>query len=120
MNPPGHVSSPWNWSRAKTLIGVSYDTDLRSASDVIERAALGLADEEPWVEHIQEGPDMKGVETLGDDAVMLRIDTRIDPDQRRPFERALSQRLKEALDTADIEMPFRQMDVWMRNEAEAA
>ena len=109
-----------NWSRAVVDMGVSYATDLRQASEVLEEAAQGLANEDEWKEHIRLAPVMQGVQTLGDDAVMLRVATRIDPDQRRGYERALNRRLKEALDEAGIEMPNRQLDVWMRAQPEAA
>ena len=109
-----------SWSRARLEMGVSYDTDLRQASDVIQTAARSLAEEDEWKDHILEAPAVRGVESLDDDAVMLRVDTHLAPEQRRGFERALRQRLVEALDEADMEMPNRQVDVWMRDQPEAA
>ena len=61
-----------------------------------------------------------GVQSLGDDAVMLRVATRLEPDHRRAFERALRERLKDAMDEADLEMPNRQLDVWLQRQTEAA
>ncbi len=109
-----------HWSRSRLEVGVSYSADLRQASDLIEQTARSLAEEDPWNDHIQEAPELKGVQSLGDDAVLLLVDTRLPPDQRRGFERALWQRLKEALEEAGIEMPNRQLDVWMRGQPDAA
>lgn len=109
-----------HWARATLDTGVSYSEDLRQAAAVIEEAARSLAEEDQWKNHIQVAPEVKDVQSLGDDAVMVRGDTQIDPDQRRGFERALRQRLKEALDETCIEMPNRQLDVWMRGQPDAA
>ena len=109
-----------NWSRARLEIGVAYSSDLSRATEVIEQTARSLADEDEWAGDIRQEPEVRGVQSLGDDAVMIRVDARLTPGRRRGFERALWQRLKEALDDAGIEMPNQQIDVWMRTEAEAA
>ncbi len=88
--------------------------DLRQAAEVIERTAQSLVREDEWQDVIHTAPKLRGVQSLGDDAVIPRVDTHLAPDQRRGFERAFWQRLKGALDEADIEMPNRQLDVWMR------
>jgi small-conductance mechanosensitive channel len=48
------------------------------------------------------------------------VATRLEPDHRRAFERALRERLKDAMDEADLEMPNRQLDVWLQRQTEAA
>lgn len=109
-----------HWARSRLEVGVSYSTDLRQASEVIEQAGQSLAGEDRWGDEIQMAPQVKGVQSLGDDAVILLVDTQVTPDFRRSFERALWQRLKEALDEAGIEMPNRQFDVWVRGQPDAA
>ena len=109
-----------NWSRAVIDIGVSYSADLRQASAVLEQAARSLAEEEEWKDHILVAPVVQGVQSLGDDAVMLRVATRLEHDHRRAFERALRERLKDAMDEAGLEMPNRQLDVWLQRRPEAA
>lgn len=109
-----------NWSRARLEIGVSYDSDLRQARAVIEEAARSLAADADWADHVQSEPSVRGVQSLGDDAVMIRVDTNLAPETRRGFERALWERLKQALDDANIEMPNRQLDVWVRRQPDAA
>jgi small conductance mechanosensitive channel len=87
---------------------------------VLEQAARSLAEEDEWKDHILAAPVVQGVQSLGDDAVMLRVATRLEPDHRRGFERALREQLKDAMDEADLEMPNRQLDVWLQGQAEAA
>ena len=77
-------------------------------------------EEEEWRDCVPWATTVKGVRSLGEHAVMTRVDTNTVPNRHRPFDRALWQRLKGALDEAGIEMPHRQLDVWMRAQPEAA
>jgi small conductance mechanosensitive channel len=107
-------------SRATVEIGVSYTVDLDDAMTVLQRAADGVAADPAWEEKVQRPPEVLGVEELGDDAVNIRVVVWVDAGERRRFERELRRRLKEALDAAGIEMPNRQVDVWMREQPAAA
>jgi small-conductance mechanosensitive channel len=107
-------------SRATIEIGVSYTVDLDEAMTVLQRAAEDAADDPEWQEHVQRPPEVSGVQDLGDDAVNIRVIVWVDAGERRRFERHLRRRLKEALDAAGVEMPNRQVDVWLREQATAA
>jgi small conductance mechanosensitive channel len=107
-------------SRAAVVIGVSYTTDLDEAFDVLERAAGEAADDPDWQDSIHEDPQVQSVFELGDDAVNLRVITWVDAGKRRAYERHLRYVLKEAIDEAGIELPNRQLDVWVRGEVDAA
>jgi small conductance mechanosensitive channel len=107
-------------SRATVEIGVSYTADLDEATEVLLRAAQDAAEDPDWSELVQRPPEVSGVEELKDDAVNIRVIVWVDAGERRRFERVLRRRLKEALDAAGIEMPNRQVDVWMRDQAVAA
>jgi len=103
-------------SRATIEIGVAYDADLRECMATLGRAARAAAEEPEWKEHVKVAPEVLGVQDLGDDAVRIRVVTWVNPDERRKYERHLRLRLKEALDAAQIEMPNRQIDVWLRGQ----
>jgi small conductance mechanosensitive channel len=103
-------------SRATVLIGVSYGVEIDKAIEVLEAGAEAAADDPDWSDMVARPPEVQGVFELGDDAVYLRVITWVDADERRRFERFLRQQLKEALDEADIEMPNRQIDVWLRGQ----
>ena len=107
-------------SRATLEIGVAYSADLREAMAVMEQAAKDLATEAEWSDHIEQAPTIQGVHEFGADDVRIRVIVWVAAGFRRPFERALRLRLKEALDGAGIEMPNRQLDVWMRGQPQAA
>jgi small-conductance mechanosensitive channel len=106
-------------SRATIEIGVSYTTDLEAAIEVLAQAAQNAADDPNWQRHVKRPPEVQGVETLGDDAVIIRVIVWVDAGERRRFERHLRLRLKEGLDAAEIEMPNRQFDVWLRGQPQA-
>jgi small-conductance mechanosensitive channel len=107
-------------SRATVLIGVSYAADLERATSVLDEAARAAGAEPEWHDLVRDEPQVQGVHELGDDAVMMRVVVWVDAPERRRFERHLRRRLKEALDRAGIEMPNRQVDVWLRHEESAA
>ncbi len=107
-------------SRATIEIGVSYAADLDEAMRVLQTAAESAAADPEWEEIVARPPEVSGVQNLGDDAVEIRVVVWVDAGQRRKFERHLRRRLKDALDDAGIEMPNRQVDVWMRSQPAAA
>ncbi len=107
-------------SRASVEIGVAYDADLGKTMRVLQQAAQDAADEPEWKEHVTKAPEVQGVQELGDDAVTFRVLVWVAAGHRRPFERLLRLKLKEALDQADLEMPNRQIDVWLRGQPQAA
>ncbi len=103
-------------SRATVEIGVSYDTDLRECMTTLGQAAIAAAEDPEWAPSVKDEPEVVGVQELGDDAVSIRVVTWVEHEKRRSFERYLRLRLKEALDAADVEMPNRQLDVWLRGQ----
>jgi small-conductance mechanosensitive channel len=104
-------------SRATVAVGVSYSADLDAAMRVLDHAARDAAAEPEWQDVVTEEPQVQGVQELGDDAVNIRVIVWVDAGARRRFERHLRQRLKEALDQAGVEMPNRQVDVWLRDRS---
>jgi small conductance mechanosensitive channel len=107
-------------SRARVEIGVSYTVDIDEAISVLQQAAEELANDADWSDFVTRPPEVSGVEELGDDAVNIGVIVWVEAGDRRKFERALRQKLKEALDAAGIEMPNRQLDVIMRDQVAAA
>lgn len=107
-------------SRASVEIGVSYDCNLREAMALMGQAAQTAADQPEWQEYVTKPPEVQGVQELGDDAVSIRVVVWVAAGERRRFERHLRLALKEAMDEAKIELPNRQLDVWLRGQAQAA
>lgn len=102
-------------TQARVRVGVSYDTDLRQAFAVLRHAAEELIAEERWQQAGVEPVAEPFAAELGDHAIEIEIRTFIEPQQRRPLERALRVRLVEAAREAGIELPNLQLDVWQRS-----
>lgn len=89
--------------RALVDIGISYDDNIDEAIAVMQAACDKLALEE---EAIKEGPNVLGVQGLGDSDVVIRIIAKTENMSQWAVERQIRKTLKEALDANNIEIPF--------------
>ena len=106
------------WSRAVVDIEVAYDTDLRMALSVLQNVGDEMWEDPEWGRsEVAERPEVWGVQSLGSSGIALRIAVKTEPSMQWSVERELRLRIKEALDRADIEIPFPQRTVWMRGES---
>lgn len=109
-----------DWARALLDVGVAYGTDIDAASDILERVAVEMAHEEQYQELFIEDPEVWGIQALGSDSVDIRLVIKVLPGQQWAVMRELRGRIKKALDTAGIEIPFPQRTVWLRTEQPVA
>ncbi|UOE93011.1 mechanosensitive ion channel family protein [Alkalihalobacillus sp. LMS39] len=89
--------------RALVDISISYDDDITKAMEVLQTVCDKLALE---MEEIVEGPDVVGVQALGNSDVVLRIVSKTTNMNQWAVERRLRKEIKEALDANGIEIPF--------------
>ncbi|SDH88183.1 mechanosensitive ion channel family protein [Alteribacillus bidgolensis] len=89
--------------RAMVDISISYDDHVDEAITVLQDVCDKMAAEEPA---IKEGPDVLGVQTLGDSDVVIRILGKTENMEQWGIERKLRKACKEALDANGIEIPF--------------
>ena len=108
------------WSRAILDIGVSYDTDIDQASEIMKAVADELWRENREDATILEEPSVWGVQELGNDAVVIRLVVKTDPSEQWGVGRILRANIKKAFDDVGIEIPFPQRTVWIRNENDDA
>ena len=106
--PNGQIARIGNhsqlWSRALIDIEVPYDTDLRSAIDVIQRTTQELWEDPEWREDkLEERPDVWGVQQLSKSGTVLRVAAKTEPSAQWSVERELRLRLKEALEERGIQ-----------------
>lgn len=104
------------WSRSIFNIEVSYDTDIDHAMAVIK----GVLDE-AWHENLEtatiiEEPEVHGVESFGESAVVIRAVVKTDPAEQWAVARMVRGKLKKAFDAEGIEIPFPQRTIWIKNE----
>jgi moderate conductance mechanosensitive channel len=104
------------WGRAVLDLGVSYDTDLDHAMEVMKRVADELWHAELEGMTIIEEPEIIGVEAFGDSEITLRVMMKTAPIHQFKTMRELRKRMKEAFDREGIEIPFPQRTVWMHHE----
>ncbi|CDQ19922.1 mechanosensitive ion channel family protein [Halobacillus karajensis] len=88
--------------RALVDIGIGYDENIDAAMDVLQKVADDFSEDERFVE----GPNVLGVQSLGSSDVVIRILGKTKNMEQWAVERDLRKAMKEALDAADIEIPF--------------
>ena len=104
------------WSTALLDVEVAYATDVEYACEVIKRTAVEVWKSEPWSDLILEEPEVWGVENLGADGVVIRMNVKTKPSEQWKIARHLRARIKTAFDEAGIEIPFPQRTIWHRTD----
>ncbi|RKL68851.1 mechanosensitive ion channel protein [Salipaludibacillus neizhouensis] len=89
--------------RALVDIGIGYSENIDEAIVVLQAACDRVAAED---ELIIEGPNVLGVNSLGDSDVVIRILAKTANMEQWGVERKLRKAMKEALDANNIEIPF--------------
>jgi len=94
------------FSYALMDVGVSYDTDLDHAIEVIKATGNAMRKETGVKEMILEDMEMLGVESLGDSSIVIRSRMKTEAGKQSIVRRAFLLRLKKAFDAEKIEIPF--------------
>jgi moderate conductance mechanosensitive channel len=105
------------WARALLDVDVAYGTDIDEAQRVIKAVADAVAEDPEWRHRILEPPEVWGIESMGPDAISIRLVVKTRPGDQFPVMRELRRRLSEAFLIEGIEMPFPQRSVWVRRDA---
>ena len=105
------------WARALLDVDVAYGTDIDDAQAVIKRVADSVHADPEWQGRILEPPEVWGIESLGPDAISIRLVVKTRPGDQFPVMRELRRRLSEEFVDEGIEMPFPQRSVWVRRDA---
>lgn len=116
--PNGEIKAVTNrtrgWSRAVVDIGVAYDSNVDQVLEVVADEARHLADEDRWAALLDGKPEVSGVESLGDNAVVVRALLRTSPGQQWAVAREFRRRIKIRMDAEGIDIPFPQRTVHLR------
>ena len=120
--PNGQVSRVGNlsqlWSVAVIDIDVAYDSDLAEVRSILQEAVSEVCTREEFTESVLEPPTVLGVESLGADGITLRVTIKVDPGDQWSIQRAVREHVKVVFDRHNIEIPFPQRTVWVRNEGD--
>ena len=103
-----------NWSRAVLDVGVAYDADIAQVRSLMGDEAHKLFQEQEWESVLLEEPEVWGVESLGNDSVVVRLVLKTHPGEQWRVARELRERIKARFDAEGIEIPFPQRTVWVR------
>jgi len=103
-----------HWSRVNLDIGVSYDTKLDKAIEVLNTIGEGMAKEETWKSDIVKPIVVLGVEDFADSAILIKVLGDTQPGRQWDVMREYRKRVKLAFDEVGIEIPFPQRTVHVK------
>jgi small conductance mechanosensitive channel len=118
--PNGHIVVASNmtpdFARVVADVGVSYDTDVDKAIEVILDEITTLANDPDWSRAFLEPPEMLGVNKLNESAVEIRVLATVITEERWRVKREFNRRIKNRLDVEGIEIPFNYMSVVIHSD----
>lgn len=110
--PNGEVTTVTNHSRgnmrAMVDVSIAYEEDIDKAIAVLTRVCEEVKQKR---QDITEGPEVLGVNELGESGISIRVLAKTLPMQQWAVERQLKKEIKEAFDREGIEIPYPKMVV---------
>lgn len=104
----GEIQNVINYSRGWTLtvveMGVAYEDDLAKALRVIGEVTAKLPAMLPG--QVLDPPQVKGIETIGESALIVRIETRVAPGTHYDVKRTLNRLLVDGFNANGLEIPY--------------
>jgi len=97
-----------NWSRSVLDVTVGYKEDITKVRRLLKEVAHDLAEDKKYRDQIIEEPDVWGVQSLGPDAVVVRVTIKTMPQQQWMVLREMRERVKARFDAEGIIMPLPQ------------
>ncbi|PWI17911.1 mechanosensitive ion channel protein MscS [Streptomyces sp. Act143] len=105
-----------DWARAVLDVSVSHTADLTTVQRVLEETGRELRRDPAIGDLLLEDPSVWGVQSLDADGIVVRLAVKTVPQEQWGVTRELRRRVKDALDEAGVDIPFRQHTVWLRTE----
>ncbi|MEK6642350.1 MAG: mechanosensitive ion channel domain-containing protein [Planctomycetota bacterium] len=120
--PNGQISTVSNktheWSRAVLDVAVAYKENVDRVMQVILDLAREFRRDPAFVDFILDDPEMLGVDSLGDSAVMIKFVIKTRPGRQWPVKRELLRRIKTRFDELGIEIPYPHRTVYHQYESD--
>jgi len=92
------------WARAVVDVGVAYETDVDRALALLEAVGRRWVEESP---RAALGPaEAEGIIRFGESEMVLRLQVKVEPRERRRAENELRRRIKAAFDREGIAIPY--------------
>jgi len=113
--PNGQVTRIGNksqqWSRALLDVAVAPDTDITTATEVIQSTADLMWHDPAWRDRMLDQPEVWGVEDIGVGGMLLRLVVKTVPLEQWNVSRELRARIKTAFDAAGVNLPVQQQRI---------
>jgi len=93
------------WARAIIDLAVPYHSDVDAIQAEVLRVALDMAASSQWRARILEKPEIWGLESISDDALVIRLVVKTRTSTKDDVSRELRLRLKKALDAMGVALP---------------
>ncbi|MFI5060986.1 MAG: mechanosensitive ion channel family protein [Actinomycetales bacterium] len=93
------------WSRVIIDLAVPYEADVEAVEQKMMETATALATSPKWRSRVLEKPELWGLESISDDALVIRIVLKTRTTARDDVSRELRMQLKNALDELDVKLP---------------
>jgi small-conductance mechanosensitive channel len=104
----GEVQNVINYSRGWTLavvdMSVAYEDDLDTVLQAIGEIVAGLPAKMP--NEVIEPPEVKGIETIGQTSLTVRIETKVAPGSFQEVNRTLNRMLVDGFKARHLEIPY--------------
>jgi small-conductance mechanosensitive channel len=93
------------WARVVIDLAVPYDTDVQAVQERMLATATELASTPKWRSRIVEKPELWGIESISESAVVIRVVVKTRSNARDDVSRELRGRLKASLDAMGVTLP---------------
>jgi small conductance mechanosensitive channel len=103
-----------DWARVLIDVGVAYEEDLDHALSILEEGTAAFSRHPAFESDLLEPPQVLGVHSLGDSAVMVRIVAKTQPGKQWATGRALRKSLLATCEQEGVGLPYPRQEVWVR------
>jgi hypothetical protein len=93
------------WARVIIDLAVPYQTDVEAVQAEMLRVATEMATTSKWRSRVLEKPEIWGLESISDEAIVIRIVMKTRTTAKDDVARELRLRLKKALDAMNVQLP---------------
>ncbi|CAO1652340.1 mechanosensitive ion channel family protein [Salinibacterium sp. NYA9b] len=93
------------WARVIIDLAVPYESDVDAVQERILQTAVDLSKTPKWATRILEVPEIWGIESISDEAVVVRLVVKTASATKDDVARELRSRLKKSLDEAGVKLP---------------
>lgn len=93
------------WARVIVDLAVPYEADVDEVEAALLKAATDMSQSGKWRSRILEKPEVWGLESISDDAMVIRVVMKVRTSSKDDVARELRMRLKHAVDELGLTLP---------------